>query len=161
MALFSSSFFSFFKKFMGGDKGVSYTQKTRVAPLSPHLQIYRLQITSALSILHRLSELIIYGGVVFFGCFVIFGLQIPSVFGYFLGFIQSWWGKAYVFLWIIGLTYNLLSGIRHMFWDMALGLSLRSIYHTSYGILFLTFGLGILVFWSFIKGWSPLMAIAG
>ncbi len=89
-----------------------------VRPISPHLPIYKVQITSFLSITHRLAELFIYG----LGMLWILLLALCA----FTPLLDISPPPA-VFLWVgigivnIALSYHLLSTLRYLFWDWGLG----------------------------------------
>jgi succinate dehydrogenase / fumarate reductase cytochrome b subunit len=88
-------------------------------PLSPHLSIYRVQITSFLSTLHRLSELFLYGvGILFF--FLIFICAHTSFLDISLS-SYSFFIKIFFSLLNIGLAYHLTSTLRYIGWDLGWG----------------------------------------
>ena len=93
-------------------------------PLSPHLQIYKPQITSVLSISHRVSGVFLSLGLLFvsiFMCFLAFGKDSYSIWVY---FSNSLLGELILFGWVFALLFHMFNGIRHLFWDYGLGLSL-------------------------------------
>ena len=87
-------------------------------PLSPHLQIYKPQITSLLSISHRISGIALNFSLII----LITGLLSLSLGEYyynlFIFIINSYPLKIFIFLTILGFSYHLLNGIRHMIWDL-------------------------------------------
>ncbi len=88
-------------------------------PLSPHLQIYRPQLTSMTSILTRIT-----GNAMLISALLIvwWFLAAASGEGYFAivdGFLTSWFGDLIMFLSVLGLWYHTLAGIRHLIWDNA------------------------------------------
>ncbi len=90
--------------------------KTR--PLSPHLQIYRPQWTSVLSILHRMTGVALtvgLGMVVWFCAALAAG---PEYFAVFTGFAGSWIGMIMVMGWSFALCFHACSGVRHFLFDM-------------------------------------------
>src|SRR5690349_3272487 len=96
-------------------------------PTSPHLGIYRLQISSVLSIFHRLS-----GMALFFGSSVIAWWFILWVFNKFdpcyLYITKYWLFKLALFTLSFAGFYHLSTGIRHLMWDMGCGFSIKSIH---------------------------------
>jgi succinate dehydrogenase / fumarate reductase cytochrome b subunit len=100
-------------------------------PLSPHLTIYKPQITSVLSIAHRLSGIFLYIGCLLFAWTLIFSTYESSFATSFLNitsiFFTSIIGQALLFFWSFALFYHLCNGIRHMFWDMGKGFELRTV----------------------------------
>ena len=106
------------------------TQLSR-RPLSPHISIYKPQITSILSIAHRISGVLLYLGFV---CFV--WLFVLRAYGYSLEvvtfFFQSWLGQLFLVGWGFTLYYHLLNGIRHLFWDIGKGYDLKTVTFSGY-----------------------------
>ena len=91
-------------------------------PLSPHLTIYRPQISSVLSISHRLSGLFLYIGLLIVSWSLICGVfNDTSVSICYSAVISSFFkgcvGKVFIFLWSLALYYHFCNGIRHLIWD--------------------------------------------
>lgn len=106
-------------------------QKNR--PLSPHLSIYKLQLTSGLSILHRITGAYLYCGIIILS-WVIFGLvYFPYIleslsYCIYSNFFTTIIFKLSLFGWVFALFYHLLNGIRHLFWDIGKGFALEKTY---------------------------------
>ena len=86
-------------------------------PLSPHLGIYRPQLTSMTSILTRIT-----GNAMLIAALLIvwWFLAAATSEGYFNtvnGFVTSWFGDLIMFFSVLGLWYHTLAGIRHLIWD--------------------------------------------
>ncbi len=92
-------------------------------PLSPHLQVYRWQITMALSILHRFSGVAISLGLIGMVFWLLALSQGPVVYTQWFGWLASWSGKIVLFLLSLALVYHLCNGLRHLWWDMGKGLT--------------------------------------
>ncbi|AIK96424.1 succinate dehydrogenase, cytochrome b556 subunit [Candidatus Odyssella acanthamoebae] len=96
-------------------------------PLSPHLQVYRPQITSVLSILHRLTG----GGLVISLLFFIAWLTSLSIsesaYHSFKDFMSSWFGQIVILFSLFGFYYHLANGIRHLAWDYGHGYELSTV----------------------------------
>jgi succinate dehydrogenase / fumarate reductase cytochrome b subunit len=104
-------------------------------PLSPHLQIYRWQITSVLSILHRITGLALAVGLwVLVGWIVAtaLGKHIYGVFSY--PFTQ-WYGRILLIGWSFCLFFHLGNGIRHLFWDYGYGFNLPTVHRTGWAVV--------------------------
>jgi succinate dehydrogenase / fumarate reductase cytochrome b subunit len=93
-------------------------------PLSPHLTIYRPQITSILSIMHRFT-----GVIVFFATLAFAWMLIVSIYGdkstvieISEWFFECWLIKAILFIWNFSIFFHLFNGIRHLAWDTGYGL---------------------------------------
>ncbi len=104
-------------------------------PLSPHLQIYKPQLTSVLSITHRIT------GVALSILSLFIPLTLVSVVlgvGYFnilKVFLTNIFIQLLITASIFVLAYHLLNGIRHLFWDYGLGLSMKDTYISGYLVL--------------------------
>ena len=108
-------------------------------PLSPHLTIYRPQLNSILSILHRITGIALsITLLILIGFFIslIFGEKIFIVFS---TYFNSVVGKLIMFFSLCGIWYHFFAGIRHLFWDMGYGFNLKWVELSSYSILALTF----------------------
>ena len=100
--------------------------KKQDLPLSPHLQIYKPQITSLLSISHRISGVALNFVLVM----LVLGLFCitlgESYFELLISLINSFPIKIIIFLAILGFSYHFLNGIRHIIWDFGFLLGNRS-----------------------------------
>ncbi|MEP1765713.1 MAG: succinate dehydrogenase, cytochrome b556 subunit [Sulfitobacter sp.] len=93
-------------------------------PLSPHLTIYRPQLTSMTSILTRIT-----GNAMLISALLIvwWFLAAASGEGYFAfvnGLLTSWFGDLIMFFSVLGLWYHTLAGVRHLIWDNAVGMDI-------------------------------------
>jgi len=104
-------------------------------PLSPHLQIYKPQLTSVLSITHRIT------GVALSILSLFIPLTLLSValgidyFNILKAFLANVFIQLLITASIFVLVYHLLNGIRHLFWDYGIGLSMRDTYLSGYLVL--------------------------
>ena len=89
-------------------------------PLSPHLQIYRFTITMAMSIIHRITGLGLYGGTALLAWWLIALATGPDAYALFLNVAGSWFGKFVLFGFTWALVNHLLSGLRYFWWDAGL-----------------------------------------
>jgi succinate dehydrogenase / fumarate reductase, cytochrome b subunit len=94
----------------------------RPRPLSPHLSIYRLTMTMAMSIVHRITGGALYVGVLLLAWFLIAASSDGSTFAVFSDFINSFLGRLILFGFTWALFHHLLGGIRHIVWDSGYGL---------------------------------------
>ena len=120
-------------------------------PLSPHLQIYRWQISSLLSIAHRISgviNLLALGLIFFWLLFLSFGERNYELF---LLMINSFFGKFI----LIGLTwsmsFHLLSGARHLVWDLGYGFEIKTA-NVSGAIVIISSLFLTIIFWLLARG---------
>ena len=101
---------------------------TRNRPLSPHLQVYKPQLTSVLSILHRGTGFVITMGAVIIAWWIWGVAGSGENFTSVSGFLNSVFGKALLLIWTLCTCYHLCNGIRHLFWDFGLGFELDQAY---------------------------------
>jgi len=113
-------------------------------PLSPHLQIYRWQLTSVLSMLHRITGVGLTVGTLLLAWWLIAAANGPAAFDTAQGFICSWIGRLLLLGWSWALFYHLANGIRHLAWDVGLGFGLRSVYATGWTVVVLSFVLTLI-----------------
>lgn len=99
---------------------------TAQRPLSPHLQIYRPQITSVLSISHRLTGLALGFGTLLLVWWLVALASGPEAFATVQGFVGSWLGRLLMLGWTFALFFHLANGIRHLFWDAGYGFDLKT-----------------------------------
>jgi len=91
-------------------------------PISPHLEIYRVTITMAMSILHRITGIGLYVGVLLAAWWLIAAAGGPEAYSRFSGFIGSFLGQFILFGFSWALFHHLLGGVRHLVWDSGYGL---------------------------------------
>lgn len=93
-------------------------------PLSPHLQIYRPQLTSMTSILTRLTGNALLLGALLIVAWLVAAATSPACFSYVDGVLTSWFGKLIMLGSIWALWYHLLAGLRHLYWDTGRGMEI-------------------------------------
>ena len=118
------------------------TQSAR--PLSPHLQVYRPQLTSVMSICHRAAGIALAVGTLLLVYWVVAAASGPAAFAGAQAFIGSWFGRLILFGWSVALFYHLSNGIRHLFWDAGYGFELKTAYATGHAVLVATAVLTVL-----------------
>jgi succinate dehydrogenase / fumarate reductase cytochrome b subunit len=123
-------------------------------PLSPHLQIYRWQLTSVMSILHRASGLALALGAILLVSWLGAAADGPEPYAEFQHFMGSWFELLLLFGWSAALFYHLCNGIRHLCWDTGRGLELKSVYASGWAVLAATAALTIVAWIAGLAGWS-------
>jgi len=120
-------------------------------PLSPHLQIYRWQISSLLSITHRISGVInLLALILIFFWFSIFSFG-ENNYESFLLTINSFFGKFILIGFTWSMCFQILSGIRHLAWDLGYGYEIRTANVS--GIIVIIFSLILtIIFWLLARG---------
>ena len=96
-------------------------------PISPHLQIYRPQMTSVLSITHRATGIVLAAGAVLFFCWLMAAIIGPEAFIMIHGLLGSWFGQFLLWGITFSLFYHLGNGVRHLAWDMGWGFGLDKV----------------------------------
>jgi succinate dehydrogenase / fumarate reductase cytochrome b subunit len=95
-------------------------------PLSPHLQVYRPQITSISSILIRISGNALIVAALLIVWWFVAAAAGPEAFAAADGVITSWFGKLVMLGSIWALWYHLLGGLRHLVWDTTAFMDLKT-----------------------------------
>jgi succinate dehydrogenase / fumarate reductase cytochrome b subunit len=90
-------------------------------PLSPHIQTYRWTLTMIMSIVHRATGLALYFGTVLLAWWLIAAAEGPGAYGTFQAFTTSFFGRLIMFGYTWALMHHLLSGLRHLVWDLGYG----------------------------------------
>jgi len=98
----------------------------RVRPLSPHLQIWRWHVTMAASILNRMTGTALSVGSVLIALWLLALAFGPDAYATFTGWMGSPLGLLVWFGLTLALVMHLAGGLRHLIWDAAIGLSLKT-----------------------------------
>ena len=119
----------------------------RERPISPHLQVYKPQITSVLSIFHRITGVALTFGLILLVAWI-FTLSLgEEYFEYFVMFIKSWFGLLILFGFTFALNYHLCNGIRHLFWDAGYGYEIETVHKSGLAVLVVSCILTILIWY--------------
>ena len=119
----------------------------RERPISTHLQVYKPQITSVLSIFHRITGVALTFGLILLVAWI-FTLSLgEEYFEYFVMFIKSWFGLLILFGFTFALNYHLCNGIRHLFWDAGYGYEIETVHKSGLAVLVVSFVLTILIWY--------------
>ena len=115
------------------------TKPIYARPVSPHLTIYRWQISMVLSILHRIT-----GVGLFFGSAVIVlwlwaSAYAPAFYTTFYSALNSILGQVLLFCWVAAFYFHLGNGIRHLFWDIGKGFSLPVMWRSGVAVVVFAF----------------------
>jgi succinate dehydrogenase / fumarate reductase cytochrome b subunit len=104
-------------------------------PLSPHLQVYRWQLTMTMSILHRITGCANAVGIALVAWMLVAAAAGPDAYGHFTDFTRSALGKLMIFGWSVSVCYHLCNGIRHLCWDMGYLFKIENAYRAGYIVL--------------------------
>lgn len=107
----------------------------RMRPVSPNIQIYRPQLTSVLSIVNRMTGLMLSIGAVVLVVWLVAAASGPQAYLVVHGAIASWFGQAMLLAWTFAFFLHLCGGIRHLVWDTVHGFELRSIYASGWWVV--------------------------
>ena len=118
-------------------------------PLSPHLQVYRPQLTSMLSILHRATGIALAVGALYLAVWVMCAAAGPRAYAVFQDFNTSIVGRIVLGGWLFSAFYHLCNGIRHLAWDAGYGFEIRDAYRSGYAVLAATAVLTVLA-WLYV-----------
>ena len=104
-------------------------------PLSPHLQIYKPQLTSVMSISHRFTGVILSMLLILVPLFFFLLALGDEYFTILVIILDHFLVKLILYGTIFVISYHLLNGIRHLFWDMGIGLSIKESYMSGYLVI--------------------------
>lgn len=107
-------------------------------PLSPHLQWYKPQLTSVLSITHRVSGVVLALGLALVVIWIIAAGFSPTVYAAIAGLLSSWAGKILLVIISAAFSFHFANGIRHLFWDAGIGFDIIQIYRSGYLVVVIT-----------------------
>ena len=103
-------------------------------PVSPHLQVYRPQLTSITSILHRITGIFLSLGILPLIYWLSAAATSTEAFDQAQALAGSIIGRTLLFFWTGAFFYHLLNGIRHLAWDAGWGFELPTAYRTGYAV---------------------------
>ncbi|NNF24566.1 MAG: succinate dehydrogenase, cytochrome b556 subunit [Rhodobacteraceae bacterium] len=95
-------------------------------PLSPHLEIYKPQLTSMTSIFTRITGNALLVAALMIVWWFLAAATSAEYFATVDGFVTSWFGDLVMTLSLWALWYHTLAGIRHLIWDTGRGLEVET-----------------------------------
>ena len=120
-------------------------------PLSPHLQIYRWHISSLLSITHRISGIINLLALILIFFWLIVLSSGESDYELFLSIINSFFGKFILIGFTWSMIFHILSGARHLAWDLGYGFEIKTANISGAVVIILSLLLTV-IFWLLARG---------
>ena len=115
-------------------------------PLSPHIQIYNWHISSLVSISHRITGIINFASLTLI-CFWVSCLLLgKDNYGLVFIFLNSFFGKFLILGIVWSFSFQILSEIRHLFWDYGIGFDLKIANITGSLVIVGSFVLTILIY---------------
>ena len=115
-------------------------------PLSPHIQIYNWHISSLVSICHRITGIVNITIITLICFWVALLLLGNSNYELIQNFFGTFFGKFIIIGTAWSFFFQILSEIRHLFWDLGLGFELKTSNITGLLVIFGSFILTILIF---------------
>lgn len=112
---------------------------TRQRPLSPHLQVYRPQLTSMMSITHRATGVALTSGTLLLAAWLFAVATGGDTYAMAALAVAHPLGQFVLFGYSVALIYHALNGVRHLSWDLGFGLTIPDVYRSGHIVLFLTF----------------------
>jgi len=115
-------------------------------PISPHIQIYNWHISSLVSISHRISGVINFLFFIFLSGWILFSILLGQSYEVFYTFYNTIFGKFFLISIIWSFSFQILSEIRHLFWDFGYGFDLKISNISGLVVIFGSFILTIFIF---------------
>lgn len=110
-------------------------------PLSPHIQIYRPQLTSVLSITHRATGIALALGTLVLVYWLLAAASGAEAYASAQQLLGSWVGRVVLLGFSFALFFHLCNGIRHLFWDAGLGFELKTAYASGTAVVVVSIAL--------------------
>jgi len=116
------------------------------SPLSPHIQVYSWHISSLVSITHRITGIFNISVMTLICLWVFLLLMGENNYDLIQKFFQSFFGKLTIISIIWSFSFQALSELRHLFWDIGLGFELKTSNVTGLLVIFGSFFLTVVIF---------------
>ncbi len=123
-------------------------------PLSPHLQVYRPQLTSVLSILNRASGIASSAGTLLLVWWLVAAASGPKPFATVQHVVANPIGLIVLFGWTLALMYHFFGGLRHLAWDSGRGFSLPATHRSGWAAIVATLAATALIWAIGLSLWS-------
>ncbi len=121
-------------------------------PLSPHLSIYKWQITNTLSILHRLSGVALFFSTTIIAIFFVYcyynNSSVPQ--NWLENKVIYFFTKVFLISCCVGFAYHISNGVRYLYFDITTNITNKSIKITAYGMLLSAVIVSIFLIWIII-----------
>jgi succinate dehydrogenase / fumarate reductase cytochrome b subunit len=125
-------------------------------PLSPHLSIYRFAYTMTLSILHRATGMLLSLGLVLLVAWLAALASGEGSYGTFTRVATSWPVQLLIGLLLVSFCYHLANGVRHLVWDLGLGLERRQARASGRAVVvFTVLAAALVLYFAFFHGGRP------
>ena len=121
-------------------------------PLSPHLQIYRPQITSVLSITHRFTGVALSVGFLLLVYWLVALARGDAAYAAALQLFGAWPVKLVLFLFSLAFFYHFCNGLRHLWWDTGRGFEIPQINASGWAVVIASLVLTVLTWAVLLSG---------
>jgi len=108
-------------------------QKER--PISPHLSVYKPQITMVLSITHRILGCFLAVSTPVLVCWLMTIASGPEAYNEMQSVFSHWFAKLFLLAWAFAFFYHMCNGVRHLFWDAGKGYHMENLYKSGYAVV--------------------------
>ena len=115
-------------------------------PLSPHIQIYNWHISSLVSISHRITGIINFASLTMICFWVSYLVLGKDNYELVFIFLNSFFGKFIILAIVWSFSFQILSEIRHLFWDYGIGFELKTANITGSLVIVGSFTLTLLIY---------------
>ena len=122
-------------------------------PMSPHLQVYRPQLTSVLSIMNRLTGIAISAGTLMLVWWLVAASEGPKAYAHVQWFASSVLGILVLVGWVFSLCYHTFAGLRHLAWDAGYGYDLAAVHRSGRLTVVVTLAATVLIVASGLAVW--------
>lgn len=109
--------------------------KSADRPLSPHLGVYRPQLTSVLSITHRITGVVLSASLLLLVYWLWAVASGPEAYASAQALLGSFLGRLVLFAGTLALFFHLCNGIRHLFWDSGRGFEMTTVYASGRAVI--------------------------
>ena len=116
-------------------------------PISPHLQIYRPQLTSLLSVTHRGTGIFLSIGTIMLVYWIAAIADGPQSYADVQSYLGSIIGRLLLLGWTFSLFFHLCNGIRHLCWDVGWGYEIKTTYASGWFVLVASLVLTVVSWW--------------
>ncbi len=113
-------------------------------PLSPHVGIYRWQISNTLTILHRITGFGLSFGLIVFALWLWGAAYNEQLYLDIMDLASSIVGKLFLFGWTVAFYYHFANGLRHLNWDMGRGFKLDEMVASGWVVIAFTLSMTVL-----------------
>ena len=109
--------------------------QAKVRPISPHLDIWRWHVTMATSILHRVTGVGNTLGLIILLAWIYCLSSGSEAYAVFASVAGSFIGRFVIFCCLLSMAYHIVNGVRHLFFNLGIGLTKTVASKTAWGAI--------------------------